>query len=312
MMGNFFNRMYYGKGNKGDYTKDDLPGNRWQLFLSMLRLNIGKLISINLLFVLFMLPTIIWIAVMNMPIISELLQAGNSLEAQQYFQVATYGMLPCFIILGPGVVGMTYISRNMAKDQNIWIWADFWGAVKDNWKQMLAVSAMNGLFLILAYIANIFYSSSAAGSVFFLIPQTVVIVMYVCWCLMNFYLWPLMVTYELSIKALIRNAALLTIARLPQTLFMAVFTLVLPAVFLLSDNIYIFIGLILIYLLFGFSVNSLAINSVTNGIFDKYINLRIKGAKVNQGLRVEYDEDGEDSFDDDDEEAESEEGEEEK
>ena len=304
MMGNFFNRMYYGKNGKGDYTKDDLPENRWQLFGNMMRQNFGKLVSTNLLFLLFLLPTIIWVVTMNMPIISEMLQAGDSLGAQQYIQMTTYGMLPCFLIMGPGIVGMTYITRNMAKDQNIWIWADFWGAVKANFKQMLAISAMNGLFLILAYIANIFYSGSVETSLFFMVPQALVIVMFAFWCMMNFYIWPMMITYELNMKALIRNAALLTIARLPQTLFMTVFTIALPSLFLVVDNIYVFIALLLIYLLCGFSINSLAANSVTNSIFDKYINLRIKGARVNQGLRVEYDEDGEDSFDDEDEEDE--------
>lgn len=29
------NSYYYGKSGKGDYTPDDLPKNRWQLFMEM-------------------------------------------------------------------------------------------------------------------------------------------------------------------------------------------------------------------------------------------------------------------------------------
>jgi uncharacterized membrane protein YesL len=298
MMGNFFNRMYYGKGNKSDYTKDDLPDNRWQLFLSMLRLNFGKLVSTNLLFLLFCVPMIVWVGFMNMPIITEYLNQGDAATAFQYLQMTIYGMLPCFVIMGPGVAGMTYVTRNMSRDQNIWVWADFWGAIKDNWKQALAISAMNGLFLILTYIAILFYGESMSINAFYIVPRTMVTVLFIYWCFMNFYIWPMMVTYDLKIKGLLKNAALITVARLPQSIFMGLFTLVLPAIFTFSPNVYVYIGVIVIYAVIGLSLNSMAVNSVTNAIFDKYINLRIKGARVNQGLRVEYD----DEYDDEDDE----------
>ncbi len=301
MMGNFFNRMYYGKGNKGDYTKDDLPENRWQLFLNMVWLNFGKLVSTNLLFLVLCLPMIIWVGFMNLPIITEYLTQGDVAMARQYLQMTIYGMLPCFVIMGPGVAGMTYVTRNMSRDQNIWVWADFWGAVKENWKQALAISAMNGLFLILGYIAILFYGESMATNMLYIVPRTMMVVLLIYWCFMNFYIWPMMVTYELKIKALIKNAALLTVARLPQSIFMALFTLLLPVVLVFSSNIYVYIAIIIVYIAIGLSLNSMAINSVTNAIFDKYINLRIKGARVNQGLRVEYDDEYDDEDDEDDE-----------
>ena len=30
------NSYYYGKSGKGDYTPDDLPKNRWQLFMEII------------------------------------------------------------------------------------------------------------------------------------------------------------------------------------------------------------------------------------------------------------------------------------
>ncbi|MGI5898968.1 MAG: DUF624 domain-containing protein [Christensenellales bacterium] len=307
MMGNFFNRMYYGKGNKGDYTKDDLPDNRWQLFLSMVRLNFGKLVSTNLLFLVFCLPMIVWVGFMNLPIITEYMTQGDNAMAAQYLQMTIYGMLPCFVIMGPGIAGMTYVTRNMSRDQNIWVWADFWGAVKENWKQALAISALSGLFLILSYIAILFYGEAMAENMIYLLPRTMVMVLFIYWCAMNFYIWPMMVTYDLKIRALIKNAALIAVARLPQTIFMGLFTLLLPVLLIFSTSVYVYIAIIIIYILIGLSLNSMAINSVTNAVFDKYINLRIKGARVNQGLRVEYDDDNDEYDDDDDEEAEDEE-----
>jgi len=287
MMGNFFNRMYYGKGNR-DYTKDDLPDNRWQLFFAMLRLNFGKLVSLNLLFLLFFIPTYFWVIYLNMQPILDYLNQGNTELAQQLLVQTIYGMVPCFLILGPGIAGMTYITRNMAKDQNVWVWNDFWFAVKENWKQMLAVSLLNGVFLILAYIGVVFYNQAAATSVFFMLPQMLVIVMFLLWCMMNLYIWPMMVTYELKLRALIKNSAMIAIGRLPQTLFMAILALIPVAVLLLSTSAYVYLAILALYILIGFSLTSMMVTSVTNGIFDKYINYRIKGARVNQGLRVEF------------------------
>ncbi len=298
MMGNFFNRMYYGKGNKRDYTKDDLPTNRWQLFLNMVRLNLGKLVGTNMLFLLCALPAIIWIGINMQAITYVFNEGGGAADAMGYVTVAVLFMPICIMFMGPGTVGMTYVTRNMSRDQNVWVWADFWGAVKANWKQMLAVSAFNGVALVLAYYGWMVYGTMGNG-LFFAFAQTLLIVFYVIWSLMNLYIWPLMISYDLKLKALIKNALLLTIARLPHTIFMGLFTAVLPLVLLLFiTNMIAIIVIFAVYVIIGFALCSMAINSITNGIFDKYINIRIKGAPTNQGLRIAYDDDE----DDDDEE----------
>ena len=60
MLGNFFNRMYYGKAGKADFNPDDLPTSRVSLFFQMLRIYWGQLVKLNLLYVLFYLPAIVW------------------------------------------------------------------------------------------------------------------------------------------------------------------------------------------------------------------------------------------------------------
>ena len=44
------NSYYYGKSGKGDYTPDDLPKNRWQLFMEMLRTRMSGLCRMNLMY----------------------------------------------------------------------------------------------------------------------------------------------------------------------------------------------------------------------------------------------------------------------
>ena len=48
MFGKWANNYYYGKSGKGDFKKDDLPQNRWQLFWDMLRTRLSGLCRLNL------------------------------------------------------------------------------------------------------------------------------------------------------------------------------------------------------------------------------------------------------------------------
>ena len=56
------NSYYYGKSGKGDYTPDDLPKNRWQLFMEMLRTRMSGLCRMNLMYFVAWLPAMIAIA----------------------------------------------------------------------------------------------------------------------------------------------------------------------------------------------------------------------------------------------------------
>ena len=295
MIGNFFNRMYNGNSNKSDYTKDDLPGNRWQLFFSMVKLNFGKLINVNLVFFIFLIPAVIWLST-NIQLIAGSIETGDQTLAWSYFAMTAYGMLPCYLVMTFGLIPMTYITRNMARDENVWIWSDFKKSIKENWKQGLVLSLLNGLFTILAIIGSRFYDImyQDGGNMIYFIGSTAVKVIGAVWALMNFYMWPMLVTYELKIKDIVKNSFVLCLGRLPYTLFMALFTLLVPVILALSTNIWVYFVIFVLYVFLAFALNSMAINSVTNAIFDKHINSRIKGARINRGLRIEFDDDDDD------------------
>ena len=59
-MSSFINNYYYGKAGKADFTEDDMPTNRFQLFFTTLRLHLSGLVGMNLLYVLFALPALAW------------------------------------------------------------------------------------------------------------------------------------------------------------------------------------------------------------------------------------------------------------
>ena len=61
MFGKLMNRYFYGKSGQGDFEKEDLPQNRWQLFWEMLRVRFSALLRLNLMYVVVWIPAIFFI-----------------------------------------------------------------------------------------------------------------------------------------------------------------------------------------------------------------------------------------------------------
>lgn len=320
MFGKAMNRYYYGKSGQGDFNRDDLPTNRWQLFWEMLRVRFSGIMRLNLMYVVCWLPAIIVIgrffafALTGLDSVSQLqVQAQTGEITMEFFneQFALYAqalksllfqtllwLIPAVAITGPFTAGVSYVTRNWARDEHAFIWSDFIDAVKANWKQALITSLITGLMPTVVYVCNMYYGGMAAGNAIFVIPQVLCWLIGIIWSLMVIYIYPLMVTYDLKYKDVLRNALLLSIARLPFSAAVRIGSLV-PAiitaalVYLLTQ--YSFIILLVFgayYVLLGFGLSRFITASFTNGVFDKYINPNIEGAQVNRGL---YNEDEDDA-----------------
>jgi uncharacterized membrane protein YesL len=310
MFGKMMNSYYYGKSGKGDYRKEDLPRNRWQLFLEMLRIRFAGLMRLNLMYAVAWLPAILVtlyfvFALFTAP--SQANEAGTAVEMTgeelTNFIRGTalfwlYMLIPAITITGPFTAGVSYVTRNWARDEHAFVWSDFKDAVKANWKQALIISFITSLMPAVLYICWSFYGQMAAQSPFFVVPQVLAIMLGVVWFLAVIYMYPLMVTYKLKFKDLIRNALLLSVGRLPQSLGLrilsAVPVLIGGAVLLFTNQIqWAMLGVLLYYVLIGFSLSRFIYASYTNAVFDRFINSRIEGAQVNRGLSQEEENDEE-------------------
>ena len=347
MFGKMMNNFYYGKSGKGDFNKEDLPSNRFQLFWEMLRVRFSGLFRLNLIAVLAFVPLIFVIVTsvstflsgisMQMQLADIVSQAGVTLagdteealaafkqagtdaliaaerteeEAALWASLCTPDLLrtfiyqlisnlalfaiPCILITGPVEAGLAYVTRNWARDEHAFVWSDFKDAVKANWKQSLAISAITSVLPIILYVCWTFYGEQSQNSILFIIPQMLVLVLCLLWMLALVYMYFLIVTYKASLREIIKNGLLLGIGRLPQTvgvclLHLLPFAIVAFLLLYTSIGYYAFMAIILYYILFGIAFARFINASVSNAVFDKYINSHIEGAKVNQGLRSDED-----------------------
>lgn len=303
MFGKFMNNYYYGKSGKGDYKKEDLPTTRWQLFWEMLRIRLSNLCRLNLMYMVIWLPAMIVLMMGVMSLFTSLItESGDIVEnadvmLQSIFQTTLLLLIPCVAITGIATPGVAYVTRNWSRDEHAFIWSDFKDAVKDNWKQGLVVSLITSVMPIVIYVGWDFYGSVAVDSPLMAIPQVLIVMVGLVWALAVTYMYPLMVSYKLNFRDLMRNAFLLAIARLPMSvgirLLHCVPALIALALAFVVNPIYCVLGLFAYYFIFGFSLSRFITASYTNAVFDKYINSRIEGAQVNRGLNTEVEDDEE-------------------
>ncbi len=337
MFGKWVNNYYYGKSGKGDFRKDDLPQNRWQLFWAMLRVRLSGLCRLNLTVFAVWLPLIILIGRSVLQLIDGLAvfslyehylatgemgehltaEAIAALEAQMngastgallvdLFQgtLSSFCLwcIPCILITGPVQCGLAYVSRNWARDEHAFAWSDFKDAVKANWKQGLVISGITSLMPIIVYTSWMYYGQMAEQNMIFMVPQMLVVTMALVWTLSLVFMYPIIVQYEVKTMALIKNGLMLAVARLPQTVGIRLLTLV-PALIAVAVFYFTFseISLLILafyYILIGFALVRFIFASFTNGVFDKFINAKMEGVEVNRGMATDLDDDDDDEEDD--------------
>ncbi len=309
MFGKFMNNFYYGKSGKGDYTPENLPQNRWELFWEMLRVRFSALMRLNLMYMLCWLPAMIVIMIGAFSFLTSLSGMVEGEVTMSLSQLAAsilsptlVLLVPCIAITGPFTAGICYVTRNWARDEHSFIWSDFKDAVKENWKQSIVISLITGVVPMMVYVCWNFYGSMADENAFMVVPQVFTMMLGILWALAVTYFYPLIVSYKLRMRDVFRNGFLLAIARLPMSigirLLHCVPAIIVVVLMMFVNPMWCVLGLFLYYLLLGFGLSRFITASYTNGVFDKYINVKIEGAQVNRGLyNPEDDEDEEEAED---------------
>ena len=246
MFGGFFNRMYYGNPNKPDLKKEDVQEGSIKLFFIVLQVRFWKLIQLNLLYSLFWVPAfaVVYMNLMAVAQSPEFLEAAGNL--QSFLLSMLILLVPCMLIAGPATAGTTYVLRNWSRDEHAWVWSDFKDALKQNWKESILIMLINGLALIIFYVNILFYTVQAQSSFLFVVLRYFILVIGVIYAMMNMFVFPMLVTYNLKIRDIFKNALIFTIAELPRAfvifllaflLFGVVFYYSIPFIILLYSRI---------------------------------------------------------------------------
>lgn len=114
-------------------------------------------------------------------------------------------------------VGTAYLIRNMIMGEPVFIWSDFWYAIKNNFKQAFLYGIVDALLLFLIPF-NIITLLSGSGTLFNSILFWMTIVIGVLYFFMRFYIYLQMVTFDLSLGKILKNSLIFSLLGIKRNL----------------------------------------------------------------------------------------------
>lgn len=213
-MAGFFGLFDYTKPGKG-VEKNEPKKSRFVYFFELFFRKFWKLIQLNLLYILFCIP---------------------------------------IVTIGPATAGFIYVLRNMANEQPVFLMSDFWDAFKANWKQSLAYTLLMAVGAVLVTVSVQFYMFNVATHKWMYVPAALSLFVAMVLVLMGFYAMLMIVTLELPLKSILKNAAILAVVCLKTNLLTLLFTGLLIAASVLFFPISILFVLTLIPAMVGFII----------------------------------------------------------
>ena len=120
-----------------------------------------------------------------------------------------YALFALFIFtFGPVNAACTYIVKNLVKGEPVFMWEDFKMTIKNNWKQAMAMGILDLIMLALCtYSLYMYYYNYNAYYIMFYS----MILVFMLYAFMRFYVYTLMVTFELKFFQILKNAAIFTV-----------------------------------------------------------------------------------------------------
>ena len=190
----------YNKEGKG-VSKNERQKRRIFLFMEEYGRKFFPLLKVNILYFITILPTILGFILMG----SEYKVQGAILLCIGLFT------------FGPLTSAFTYILRNYVKQSHVWIFSDFKDKFKENYKQSLFWGMADILFPAIVMTAFNYYIKF--GSVFAVVGGGIVLFGAVIFLMMNFYAYPMIVTFDLKLRHILKNSLLFAIVKFPVNLF---------------------------------------------------------------------------------------------
>lgn len=300
----FIARMLEGKERDENYARSTLPSNRWALFWDIFKGRLGKLVIVNLLMLIFFIPMIAvfvfrymytTVQGMMMPFASWVgvgyTPVPNLIGMPQQIVLSTNLLFGAFLLVASfiaavGISGGIYVIRNMVWTEGIFVANDFLRGIRRNYWNVLEAVLFFTIFLFLARtMGNLADWLIAAGSPMagWLIASKIVGYILMAFALLvAMWMISLGISYKQGPWALFRNAVVMMVGTLPQTLFFVACATWPIFLTMFGGSFFTVIGLLLLIFL-AFSYALLVWLDFSQWAFDKFVNPNM-GIATGRGL----------------------------
>jgi len=270
---------------------DKLPGEEYEdnrsglaRFFSVFIGKFWRLITVNLMFMVFNIPAIVVSYFLSVYLVALFIPEANSMSADDFrvlvldsgFPTAMFFMAVPIITFGPAQAGLTYLLRCYSYERPTFTWSDFKDKMKENFRQGIIASMIN-LFVIVFLLFDLYlYPRVSDGNMFFTVANGLMVMVFILFMMACLYIYPMMVTYELRIKDLYKNAVIFALARFVPNLgiLLLCFLIVIgpTLLFYVTSSGIVLVITYLLYLTLGFTLPGLIINFTVNPYMDRYLN----------------------------------------
>ncbi len=273
-MSGFFGMFNYDKPGRG--VDKDAPEKRgFFLFFDILFRKFWRIISLSLSYTLFSIPAMLvyffltmflqlWLSPIKEPVVVI------------YFSTYATLFLTCFLGAGPASAGQIYVLRNFSREDHSWVWEDLWTQAKANFKQGICVFLLDLVVLIVLCSAAFMYLTQGSNMpmppLMTMVFGFLAVLLLVIWFMMHFFIYPLMVTLDMHIGAILRTAAQLTMAKLPQCIVIFLLSIAVFALFLALYMVNV--GLIVLFAVLGFSLTTFIYVYYATSVMDAVLEKR--------------------------------------
>lgn len=141
-------------------------------------------------------------------------------------------LICCIPVLTNGLaaVGLTNVTRNIARDKHSFGLSDFFETIKKNWKQALGAGILNVIVTVVLSFAVFFYFNTEG------IMGTIGLGLCLCmsfiFLIMNFYIWTMIITFKLTLTQIYKNSFKFVFINMKMNLLCGICLLLAYAVFI--------------------------------------------------------------------------------
>ncbi len=230
--------LFNGNRDREDAKWEDTNPNL-KYFFKLLGRKFWKLISLNFLMLPMVVPVLIavflYIGIDTTPTqqtpLFAPLYGANIISASEestflldlfgvQFLVPSYNATGTYIGIGACIlfllitfgwqnIGSTYVLRGLVRGDAVFLFSDYFYAIKRNWKQGFFLGLIDFIILFLLGFDILFFSfrTGSFGMDFMFFASCALLILYF---FMRFYLYLLQITFHLSIRKILKNALIFT------------------------------------------------------------------------------------------------------
>lgn len=178
-------------------------------------------------------------------------------------------LLP-MILLFPFIGGLTYVTRNYAREEHAFIYSDFMDAVKSNWKPLLLDGILCYIVTGILSVSIPYYWTHASQSFFNIAASGICSLVALLFLFSQYYVPVMIVTFDLKLKQILKNSLIFAILGVGRNLLITGLLGVLVYLMFLSFTMPLTIMIAALFCIFlAFAYSSFLINFAVYPLIDK-------------------------------------------